>query len=192
MIITTNALTAKIAPKVVAALEANKASIITQAGSNIRRGALRLAWPTIIAEIPNLTGIAIDLVSDEFGHMNVNDLLTFLSQRMKGKVMSDDPFTHEYSRRVLESIHAEAVPIAQQQLLEAPPPEGGMYGAVPSVAGMTAFVPGVMWTALELFAGFGADFINNHRQQILDYAVRVTTEVLQKGSDLLSNLHRPS
>ena len=106
--------------------------------------------------------------------------------------MADSPFAHEHARRALESIHAEAVPIAQQQLEESPQLEEGTFGAGPSVAGMTAAVPSVMWTALEFLAGFGADFINSHRQQILDFAVNTTTEVLQKGSDLLKNLHRPS
>jgi hypothetical protein len=190
--ITTDALSAKIAPRIVAALEADKARLITLAGSNIRRGALRLAWPTIINEVPELTRLSIDLISDEFGSMNVNDLLTFLSQRMKGRIVADSPFSHEHARRALESIHAEAVPIAQQQLEESPQLEDGTFGAGPSVAGMTAHVPGVMWTALEMFAGFGADLINSHRQQIIDFAVHVTTDILQKGSELLANLHRPS
>jgi hypothetical protein len=190
--ITTDALSAKLAPQLVAALEANKARIITLAGSNIRRGALRLAWPTILNEVPELTRLAINLIADEFGSMNVNDLLTFLSQRMKGRTMADSPFAHEYARRALEEIHAEAVPIAQQQLESSPQLEDGMYGALPPIAGMTAYVPGVIWMAFEMFAGFGADFIQSHRQQILDYGVQTATEVLNRAADLLKNLHRPA
>jgi hypothetical protein len=59
-------------------VEARRDEIVAGAGGFARREAVRLAFPTFLDEIPAVIRSAVDLISDEFGHMNVNDLLAYL------------------------------------------------------------------------------------------------------------------
>jgi hypothetical protein len=68
----------EIAPKLVALLDERKDELIGSAGSFPRRAAVKLAWPTLIAEIPQLTETLIELLAWKFGDLTVNDLVMAL------------------------------------------------------------------------------------------------------------------
>ena len=78
-----DSLTAKLAPQLQELVRARRDAFIANAGGFARREAVRLAFPTFVAEIPTLLRAAIELISDEFGHMNLNDLLAFLESHAK-------------------------------------------------------------------------------------------------------------
>ena len=78
MPMTRDALADKLAPRLREILERRRAEIIAGAGGFARREALKLAFPSFVDEVPNLLRAALDLISDEFGHMNLNDLLAYL------------------------------------------------------------------------------------------------------------------
>ena len=73
-------LTDKLAPRLQEIIRARRDEIIANAGGFARREAVRLAFPTFVNEIPILLRSAIELVSDEFGRMNLNDLMAFLEK----------------------------------------------------------------------------------------------------------------
>jgi hypothetical protein len=66
--------------KLVAILESRKDEIVADAGGWPRRAAVRLAWPTLIGEVPPMTETLIELVAERFGHLTVDDLLDALQQ----------------------------------------------------------------------------------------------------------------
>jgi len=68
----------EIAPKLVALLEERKAEIVDSAGNFPRRTAVKLAWPTLVAEIPHLAETLIELLAWKFGDLTVNDLVMAL------------------------------------------------------------------------------------------------------------------
>jgi hypothetical protein len=72
------ALADKIAPRLRAILEARRDEIVASAGGFARREAVRLAFPSFLDNLPALVRSALDLISDEFGHMNINDFLAYL------------------------------------------------------------------------------------------------------------------
>jgi len=73
----------EIAPKLVAILEERKADIIAAAGGFPRRAAVKMAWPTLIGEIPPLTESLVELLAWKFGDMTVNDLVNALDSIKK-------------------------------------------------------------------------------------------------------------
>ncbi len=82
---TMTTLVEKIAPKLQAILNERQEDIIEAAGSLPRRVAVRLAFPTLVYEVPNMLQIAIDLIATEFGNMDINDLLEFLNKHAQSK-----------------------------------------------------------------------------------------------------------
>lgn len=82
-ILTTDSLAAKLAPQLQAILRSREEEFVAAAGNRLRQGAMRLAFPTIVDEVPAILKSAIDLIAAEFGKMNVNDLLAFLESRAK-------------------------------------------------------------------------------------------------------------
>jgi hypothetical protein len=78
MALTPDSLADKLAPKLQAILRARQDEIVAGAGGLPRRAAVRLAFPTFLDEVPVLLRSAIELISDEFGRMNINDLIAFL------------------------------------------------------------------------------------------------------------------
>ena len=62
-------------PKLVELLEARKAQIVDAAGGLPRKLAVKMAWPTMIAEVPNLTETLIELLIWKFGEMTVEELI---------------------------------------------------------------------------------------------------------------------
>lgn len=70
----------ELATKLVALLESRKDEIVADAGGWPRRAAVRLAWPTLMGEVPPMTETLIELVADRFGHLTVDDLLEALQQ----------------------------------------------------------------------------------------------------------------
>jgi hypothetical protein len=82
-ILTTDSLAAKLAPDLQILLLDRKEEIIAMAGNKIERAAMRFAFPSLVKGVPVLLRIAIDLISAEFGKMNVNDLMAFLESRAK-------------------------------------------------------------------------------------------------------------
>jgi hypothetical protein len=83
MALTPGALADKLAPNLQAILRGRQDQIVSGAGSFPRRAAVRLAFPTFVDEVPVLLRSAIDLISDEFGRMNINDLIAFLEEHVK-------------------------------------------------------------------------------------------------------------
>jgi hypothetical protein len=55
----------RLTPEVRAALEARKPEILAKAGSLPRREAIKLAWPTLLNEVPTMLRTAIDLIKRE-------------------------------------------------------------------------------------------------------------------------------
>ncbi|HEY2154832.1 MAG TPA: hypothetical protein VGH33_04335 [Isosphaeraceae bacterium] len=70
----------ELATRLAAILESRKDEIIADAGGWPRRAAIRLAWPTLIGEIPPMTETLVELVAEKFGHLTVDDLLDALQQ----------------------------------------------------------------------------------------------------------------
>lgn len=73
----------EISGKLVTILESKKGEIVAGAGGWARREAVKLAWPTLIGEVPPLTETLIELVSWKFGSLTVDDLLEALAQIKK-------------------------------------------------------------------------------------------------------------
>ncbi len=69
---------AELAPKLIELLEARKSAIIDDAGGLPRRAAVRLAWPTLVGEVPQLTETVIELLAWRFGELTVNNLVEAL------------------------------------------------------------------------------------------------------------------
>ncbi len=76
-------LAAKIAPALVAALEAREEEIIAAAGGFLARGAVRMVFPAFLREVPALAHVSLDVVSREFGSLTVNDFLSIFAERLK-------------------------------------------------------------------------------------------------------------
>ena len=70
----------EISGKLTTILEAKKPEIVAGAGGWARREAVKLAWPTLIGEVPPLTETLIELVSWKFGRLTIDDLLEALSE----------------------------------------------------------------------------------------------------------------
>jgi hypothetical protein len=70
----------ELATKLIALLESRKDEIVADAGGWPRRAAVRLAWPTLIGEVPPMTETLVELVAERFGHLTVDDLLDALQQ----------------------------------------------------------------------------------------------------------------
>ncbi len=79
--LTSSDLASKIAPAISAALEARKVAIIAAQPGGLARLGVRALWPHIMAEVPNLSAVAVDAVRAEFGTMNLNDALDWLANR---------------------------------------------------------------------------------------------------------------
>lgn len=60
-----NTLVDRLTPEVRAALEARKPEILENAGNFARREAIKLAWPTLLNEVPTLIRTAVDLIKKE-------------------------------------------------------------------------------------------------------------------------------
>lgn len=65
----------EISGKLVGLLEERKEEIVADAGGWARRAAVRVAWPTLIAEVPTLARTLIELAAWRFGDLTVSDLL---------------------------------------------------------------------------------------------------------------------
>jgi hypothetical protein len=78
MPLTSQSLASKVAPKLQDVLEAHKEQIVADAGGMVQRQLLRMAWPTIIGEVPALADVSVQLIVKEFGKLNINDLIKFL------------------------------------------------------------------------------------------------------------------
>lgn len=76
-------LSAKMAPRIQAYLEANEDAFIKQGNNFIEKKIIRLAFPFFLERVPELTKDLVSMVSDELGLLNVNDLLSFLNDHMK-------------------------------------------------------------------------------------------------------------
>lgn len=85
MKVTAAGLADKIAPKVQESLKRSERELIKSLHPWFLRQAAECAYPMFLNQIPELTRITIDLVSTEFGAMNVNDLLSFLNDHIKSK-----------------------------------------------------------------------------------------------------------
>lgn len=85
MTVTTAGLADKIAPKLQDMLKSREHDLVSSMHPWFIRQSVQLAYPTFLGQVPELTRIAIDLVSTEFGTMNVNDLLAFLNEHIKAK-----------------------------------------------------------------------------------------------------------
>lgn len=85
MKVTASGLADKIAPKIQEALRNRERELVQSLHPWFLRQAAEIAYPTFLNQVPELTRLAIDLVSTEFGAMNVNDLLEFLNQHIKAK-----------------------------------------------------------------------------------------------------------
>jgi hypothetical protein len=81
MIVSDSDLAARIAPQLVAALQDRQAAILRAAGGPARRAALRIVWPLLINEVPQLAAAAIDAVRQQFGTMTLNDVLDWRGKR---------------------------------------------------------------------------------------------------------------
>lgn len=66
---------AELSTKLVVLLEARKEELIADAGGWPRRAAVKMAWPTLMAEVPTLTESLIELVAWKFGGMTLEDLV---------------------------------------------------------------------------------------------------------------------
>ena len=62
-------------PKLVEILESRKQQIIDSAGSLPRKLAIKMAWPTVIDEVPALTQSMVELLIWKFGDMTVDQLI---------------------------------------------------------------------------------------------------------------------
>lgn len=80
-----DSLATKLAPKIKAALESHETSILDSGKNVFERAAIRLVFPRFLGAVPALTKDAITLISDEFGLMNVNDLLEFLDDHARAR-----------------------------------------------------------------------------------------------------------
>lgn len=83
--ITSDGLASKLAPKLQDILRSREKEIIAKGGNFLARSSLVIAFPHIIDEIPVILRSAIDLISEEFGKMNVNDLLAFLESHAESR-----------------------------------------------------------------------------------------------------------
>lgn len=83
---TTQDLADKLAPRIKEYLQENEDSFIKEGKNILERNVIRLAFPSFVDHVPSLTKALIGFVSDEFGSMNVNDLLSFLSEHAKSQI----------------------------------------------------------------------------------------------------------
>ncbi len=83
-------LATKLAPKLQTILSGRRDEIIAKAGDLPTRIAVRTAYPIFLRETPELLFDALDLVVDEFGHMNLNDLIAFLNHSAEQKTSYGD------------------------------------------------------------------------------------------------------
>ncbi len=79
----------ELASRLVVELESRKDEIVADAGGWPRRAAVRLAWPTLIDELPPLTETLIALVAERFGHLTVDDLLDALQKIKESSHLGD-------------------------------------------------------------------------------------------------------
>lgn len=85
MKVTASGLAGKIAPKIQDAFKSRERELVKSLHPWFLRQAAEIAYPMFLDQIPELTRLAVDLVSTEFGAMNVNDLLAFLNDHIKAK-----------------------------------------------------------------------------------------------------------
>lgn len=78
MPMTTASLADKLAPRLQDILRDRQDEFVASAGGPFVREAVKLAFPTFVAEVPTLLRSAIDMIAVEFGHMDLNDLIAFL------------------------------------------------------------------------------------------------------------------
>ena len=90
MAATFDQLAGKIAPELQSILNSRREQIVLNAGTIPARIAVRMAFPVILDEIPELTRDALTLVVTEFGNMNVQDLLQFIDQRIRSSSRGDE------------------------------------------------------------------------------------------------------
>ncbi len=76
-------LATRIAPALVVALTDREDAIVEASGGMMARFAVRLVFPAILAEVPNLAAVSLDTISREFGHMTVDDFLAIFAERAK-------------------------------------------------------------------------------------------------------------
>ncbi len=76
--LTVDHLTAKIAPVIQRELMDAKPDVLEHAGGPIERGAIRLAYPLAVREVPVFTEHGIRALTDEFGQYSVQDLVHLL------------------------------------------------------------------------------------------------------------------
>lgn len=79
----------KLSPKIKEYLLNNEDFFVNEAGNVLERSAMRLAFPTFLHRVPDLTRSIIGMVSDEFGSMNVNDLIAFLNEHVKSRSLGE-------------------------------------------------------------------------------------------------------
>ena len=78
---TTEQLATKLAPKLQTILNERREEIIAKSGDLPTRLAVRSAFPIFVREVPEFLGDALEIIVDEFGRMNLNDLIDFLNHR---------------------------------------------------------------------------------------------------------------
>ena len=75
-----DSLASKIALKAAPLAQSVKDSWIASLSNGLKRWAARSLWPELVGAIPYGCKIGVNLVADEFGTMNINDLIAFLDQ----------------------------------------------------------------------------------------------------------------
>jgi hypothetical protein len=73
-------LAAEIAPRLVAELVANEERLVQAAGGLLQRGALRMFFPVILREVPNMTEMVVTLTAERFGTITLEEIAASLVQ----------------------------------------------------------------------------------------------------------------
>jgi hypothetical protein len=90
-------LAAEVAPDVTRLVGENKAEFIALAGGWMRQKAALVAWPTLIAWLPLLVRLAVDLLLTRVGGLTIEDLIVALISHLHSKGLPADPALERFA-----------------------------------------------------------------------------------------------